>query len=205
MQVKSTQEVLPAGHRDSKLVQSVGQRIVEALPKGGSDVEGYCGHLARYQWEFAVVKSNDVNAFVAPGGKVVVYTGALDHRGECSHGLKYCVAGGLASRCASRAARPDKALIARRMLAGCLGACDAGMCGAGLLDMVGRDADKLATVLGHEAAHVVARHSAEGVGLRALLGGAGWFVCSALKGLSAGATRSYRCAHPCVDASASTD
>ena len=25
-------------------------------------------------WEFAVIKSNDVNAFVVPGGKVVVYT-----------------------------------------------------------------------------------------------------------------------------------
>jgi Zn-dependent protease with chaperone function len=63
-----------------------------------------------------------------------------------------------------------------------------------MLDMIGRDEDKLATVLGHEAAHVVARHSAEGVGLRALLGGAGWLVCTFFKTFSSTATRSYRCA-----------
>ena len=32
-------------------------------------------------------------------------------------------------------------------------------------------------MLGHEAAHDVARHSAEGVGLRLLLGGVCWFIC----------------------------
>lgn len=29
------------------------------------------------KWEFAVIDSDDVNAFVVPGGKVVVYTGLL--------------------------------------------------------------------------------------------------------------------------------
>ena len=48
---------------------------------------------------------------------------------------------------------------------------------AGLLDMLDRDEDKLAAVLGHEAAHVVARHSAEGVGLRVLLAGVAWVFC----------------------------
>ena len=31
-----------------------------------------------FQWEIAVLKSNDINAFVAPGGKVVFYTGIVD-------------------------------------------------------------------------------------------------------------------------------
>jgi hypothetical protein len=76
VQVKSTNEVLAESHRDSQLVTRVGQRIVSALPKPGSaELQGYFGHLARYQWQFAVVKSKEVNAFVAPGGKVVVYTG----------------------------------------------------------------------------------------------------------------------------------
>lgn len=31
--------------------------------------------MKRMNWEFAVIKSPMVNAFVAPGGKVVVFTG----------------------------------------------------------------------------------------------------------------------------------
>jgi predicted Zn-dependent protease len=37
---------------------------------------GYYKHMQNLDWEFAVINSPDVNAFVAPGGKVVVYTGA---------------------------------------------------------------------------------------------------------------------------------
>lgn len=33
--------------------------------------------LQGLKWEFAVVDSDQVNAFVVPGGKVVVYTGLL--------------------------------------------------------------------------------------------------------------------------------
>lgn len=32
--------------------------------------------MCNLDWEFAVVESPEVNAFVVPGGKVVVYTGA---------------------------------------------------------------------------------------------------------------------------------
>lgn len=35
------------------------------------------GPLQGLKWEFAVIDSNEVNAFVVPGGKVVVYTGLL--------------------------------------------------------------------------------------------------------------------------------
>lgn len=36
---------------------------------------GYSQHMRNLDWEFAVVDQPDVNAFVVPGGKVVVYTG----------------------------------------------------------------------------------------------------------------------------------
>lgn len=39
---------------------------------------GYQDHMRGLAWEFAVIASDDVNAFVVPGGKVVVYTGLLD-------------------------------------------------------------------------------------------------------------------------------
>ena len=34
-------------------------------------------YLQGLKWEFAVIDSDQVNAFVVPGGKVVVYTGLL--------------------------------------------------------------------------------------------------------------------------------
>lgn len=37
---------------------------------------GYYQHMKGLDWEFAVINSPDVNAFVAPGGKVVAFTGA---------------------------------------------------------------------------------------------------------------------------------
>jgi predicted Zn-dependent protease len=33
--------------------------------------------MQNLDWEFAVINSPDVNAFVAPGGKVVVFSGVL--------------------------------------------------------------------------------------------------------------------------------
>ena len=65
---------------------------------------------------------------------------------------------------------------------------------AGLLDMIGRDEDKLAAVLGHEAAHVVARHSAEGIGMRALLAGVCWVFCRAVSCMFSDARISGLCA-----------
>lgn len=62
--------------------------------------------------------------------------------------------------------------------------------------MIGRSEDKLAAVLGHEAAHIVARHSAEGVTLRALVGGAGWLLCTTAGRLFADARLKALCATP---------
>ena len=47
------------------------------LPQAATDGYGggFQGHLQGLRWEFAVVDSPQVNAFVVPGGKVVVYTG----------------------------------------------------------------------------------------------------------------------------------
>lgn len=74
------------------------------------DIIHHSGHaLQGLQWEFAVIdEPENANAFVAPGGKVVFYTGLL------------------------------------RML---------------------KTKDEVAAVLGHEAAHVVARHTASSLTL----------------------------------------
>ena len=77
MQVRATSELVPQNSNDQQLVERVGRRIVDALPKPSDHIDGYRNHLRRYKWEFVVVKSKEKNAFVVPGGKVVVYTGAL--------------------------------------------------------------------------------------------------------------------------------
>ncbi|CAN0288853.1 unnamed protein product [Pylaiella littoralis] len=57
--------ILPKAHRATQTVERVGKRIAEA-----SGLKG-C------KWEFIVVKDDSMNAFVLPGGKVVVFTGLL--------------------------------------------------------------------------------------------------------------------------------
>ncbi len=61
--------VLSAGHPDSALVHEVGERLVKSLPYPSK----YADH-----YQFRVVRSDQVNAFAAPGGAVFVYTGLLD-------------------------------------------------------------------------------------------------------------------------------
>lgn len=57
-------------------VRKIGRRLAEAAER--DDVLQAIG-LARqrFEWEFRVVRSPQVNAFCLPGGKVVVYTGIL--------------------------------------------------------------------------------------------------------------------------------
>lgn len=56
------------------MVERVGKKIATAaeqyLKNNGKESE-----LKNYSWEFSLVKSNEVNAFCMPGGKIVVYEG----------------------------------------------------------------------------------------------------------------------------------
>eukprot|EP00775_Hariotina_reticulata_P006780 gene6780-6997_t len=101
-QAAMAHKLLPQHHPAVHLVQRVGTRIAKVASDGAGG--GYYSHMQNLQWEFAVIDSPEVNAFVAPGGKVVAYTGLL------------------------------------RLLS---------------------NEDELASVLGHEVAHVLARHHAE--------------------------------------------
>jgi predicted Zn-dependent protease len=57
-------------------VQRVAQRLADASAR--PDVAQALGIQPRkFDWEFRLVRSNQVNAFCLPGGKVVVYTGIL--------------------------------------------------------------------------------------------------------------------------------
>src|SRR5262245_45376418 len=60
----------------TQAVRRIGLRLAKA-----SDDPAVVEHLQlqpqKFQWEFRVIRSNQINAFCLPGGKVVVYTGIL--------------------------------------------------------------------------------------------------------------------------------
>lgn len=78
MQVKQQygRDILPESHPDSKLVRRIADRVIAAVKKADRDVNGYTDHMRDYEWEVFVVRSKTPNAFVVPGGKIVVFTGA---------------------------------------------------------------------------------------------------------------------------------
>lgn len=65
---------------EAALVERVGTRIREAA-EAWADALGESEYLADYAWEYALIESDEVNAWCMPGGKIAVYTGILDVTG----------------------------------------------------------------------------------------------------------------------------
>jgi predicted Zn-dependent protease len=66
-------KALPADHPDSKLIQKIAERIIAAVEEGHGG--GFQKHVEKFDWEVVVINEETVNAFVLPGGKIVVFTG----------------------------------------------------------------------------------------------------------------------------------
>ena len=67
---------LSTNQNNTAMVKRVGQRLATAVESFLKN-NGYEGELQNFQWEFNLVKSDEVNAFCMPGGKIVVYEGLL--------------------------------------------------------------------------------------------------------------------------------
>lgn len=63
---------------NTNLVVKVGSRIASAVETYLKN-NGYESEIANFSWEFHLVKSDEVNAFCMPGGKIVVYEGILPY------------------------------------------------------------------------------------------------------------------------------
>ncbi len=57
-------------------VRRVGHRLVEAVERYSRE-QGRHDLVEGFQWQFNVIEDDQINAWVMPGGKVVVYTGIL--------------------------------------------------------------------------------------------------------------------------------
>lgn len=66
--------VVSTDSRKTSMVKSVGRKLSEATEKY-LRANGFESEIKNLQWEFNLVKSNEVNAFCMPGGKIVVYEG----------------------------------------------------------------------------------------------------------------------------------
>ncbi|NDV68520.1 M48 family metallopeptidase [Dysgonomonas sp. 25] len=65
-----------ANAKNTALVEKVGRRIANAVETYMNN-NGMGDLVANFSWEFNLIKSDEVNAFCMPGGKIVVYEGIL--------------------------------------------------------------------------------------------------------------------------------
>jgi predicted Zn-dependent protease len=70
--------VLGSGNKDAAMVNRVGERISSAITRYYNS-EGKPGVVEGYNWETNLIENKEANAWAMPGGKVVVYTGLLQH------------------------------------------------------------------------------------------------------------------------------
>lgn len=68
-------KVLPKDHPDSVLVTGIARRLIKVLGEGHGG--GYQRHLRYFSWSVHVVAEPTPNAFVLPGGHIVVFTGLI--------------------------------------------------------------------------------------------------------------------------------
>lgn len=73
---KLSTQVLPDSDPDVVRVRRIGNEIVKATQEI-MEAYGMSSRISKFKFEFNVVKSDVVNAWCMPGGKVVVYTGIM--------------------------------------------------------------------------------------------------------------------------------
>ena len=61
---------------DSRKLDAVGQKLVVAANNWFKDL-GQPDYLKDHQWEFRLIRDNQVNAWAMPGGKIAFYTGIM--------------------------------------------------------------------------------------------------------------------------------
>lgn len=74
--ISSSQVLKPTTSKEAERVVRIGKRLSMAIQQYYSG-KGQSQLLEGFQWEYSLVKSEEINAWCLPGGKIVVYTGLL--------------------------------------------------------------------------------------------------------------------------------
>ena len=74
--ISSNQVLRPAASKEADRIARIGKRLSKAIQQFYSG-KGQAHLLEGFQWEYNLVKSDEINAWCLPGGKIVVYTGLL--------------------------------------------------------------------------------------------------------------------------------
>ena len=74
--------LLPPDAQVSRQIREIAQRLVARVPQVTADLAAQYSQQAptdhqHFQWDVAVIQSDQANAFCLPGGKMAVYTGLL--------------------------------------------------------------------------------------------------------------------------------
>lgn len=126
-EVLAKSRVVPGGPEVER-VREIGGRIVKAAAieplqrEINLRVKGF-----RWEWEFNVLKDDQVNAFCLPGGKVAVFTGLLpvaENDDQLATVISHEIAHALAHHASERIARQQKYQHALDALNGAMGSMD---------------------------------------------------------------------------------
>ncbi|KAK9823136.1 hypothetical protein WJX72_000517 [[Myrmecia] bisecta] len=74
-ELESSGKVLPSSASDYKLIHKISERVINAVETGRGG--GFQSHISKFHWEVVVIEDKTPNAFVLPGGKIVVMTGLI--------------------------------------------------------------------------------------------------------------------------------
>ena len=88
-------KLLKENNPDYQLIAGIAKKVIGAVGKeyGG----GFQSHVKKFKWEVVVVEDKVPNAFVLPGGKIVVFTGsthsslASDHFATLTIEIGFCM------------------------------------------------------------------------------------------------------------------
>lgn len=70
-QAKAKGTLVPSSHPQAQRLQRIAQALIPYTA-------AWNDRSRNWQWQVALIRSNDVNAFCMPGGKIAFYTGILD-------------------------------------------------------------------------------------------------------------------------------
>lgn len=81
-EAQSQGALMPADAQVSRQIREIAQRLVARVPEVTAELAQANGQQAptthrNFQWDVAVIQSDQANAFCLPGGKMAVYTGLI--------------------------------------------------------------------------------------------------------------------------------